>query len=79
MSDNKRVFLKFYCEGCGKHQPVVIEPLKFDDLNNDAWGDIVCKECSLVIATMSSNREGRLGYTSVFDIRELMRDGELWE
>lgn len=72
MSDIEQVELKFYCEGCGEHQPVVIEPLKFDDLNDDAWGDIVCKVCHVVIATMSANREGTLGFASEFDIRELI-------
>ena len=72
MSNIEQVELKFYCKGCSEHQPVIIEPLKFDDLNDNAWGDIVCKECHVVIATMSSNREGILGFVSEFDIRELM-------
>ena len=71
MSDIEQVELKFYCPTCPGHQPVIIEPLKFDDLNDDAWGDIVCKRCHVVIATMSSNREGILGFVSEFDIREL--------
>ena len=72
MNNIEQAELKFYCRGCGERQSVTIEPLKFDDLNDDAWGDIVCNKCRLVIATMSSSREGGLGFVSAFDIRELI-------
>jgi len=52
--------LKFHCEVCERHQEVEIEPLQFDELNRGAWGDIICKECRLVIATFSSEQSGRL-------------------
>ena len=60
----EQVELKFYCPTCPNHQSVIIEPLKFDNLNDVAWGDIVCKGCHVVIATMSSSKEGVLGFVS---------------
>jgi len=50
--------IRFYCEVCGDHQEVDIEPLKKDDLNPDPWGDIVCAVCHFVIATVSADSEG---------------------
>jgi hypothetical protein len=53
--------IRFYCEFCEEHRPIEIEPLRKDDLNgNVAWGDILCKECHFVIATVTSEVEGVL-------------------
>jgi hypothetical protein len=54
------VVIYFYCEVCGDHQEVDIEPLKKDDLNPCPWGDIVCKACHFVIATVSADVEGKV-------------------
>jgi hypothetical protein len=57
--------LKFYCSSCGDHQPVEIEPLRKDDLNGDvAWGDIICRKCRFIIATVTSETEGILKFLS---------------
>lgn len=50
---------KFFCELCETAQPVIIEPCKKDSLNGEKiWGDIVCKECHLVIATIECDEAG---------------------
>ena len=53
--------LKIYCEVCGKtqkvRQPVL---LRKDDLNKTPWCDLVCDECSFVVATLSADVEGEL-------------------
>jgi len=54
------VDVRFYCEGCGESRAVIIEDLQSDDLNGDrVWGDIICRECRLVIATVSADSPGR--------------------
>ena len=55
-----KVGLKFYCECCGEHQLVIIEDISKDKLNKRPWGDVVCRECSFVIATISAKVEGKL-------------------
>ena len=54
------VGLKFYCECCDKHQLVTIDDISKDKLNKRPWGDVVCKECSFVIVTISAKVEGML-------------------
>ena len=49
--------LRFYCESCQEHQPVTIESIEQDTLNDIPWGDIVCKNCAFVIATVSADEE----------------------
>lgn len=59
MMNGERTEIKFYCDSCGEHRPVEIEPLRKDRLNGDvAWGDVVCKECRFVITTLTSEMEG---------------------
>lgn len=52
--------VRFFCSTCDANKEVVIEPLKSDDLNKgkDPWGDIVCVDCHLVIATISAKQPG---------------------
>lgn len=50
--------IRFYCPTCGDHQEVDIEPLERKGPNPDPWGDIVCKVCHFVIATVSADVEG---------------------
>ena len=50
--------IQFYCCECEEARSVVIEPLRKDELNDVPWGDIVCSECFLVIATLSADVEG---------------------
>lgn len=65
--------VRFYCDACEKSQLVEIEPLTTDDLNPDkAWGDIVCKVCHLVIATISTNIEEQ-GIYDVVKVGEVPR------
>lgn len=52
--------IRFYCNCCGDHQEVEIEPLTKDNLNPDPWGDIICKVCHFVIATVSADSVGEL-------------------
>ena len=56
--------VRFYCEGCGKYKNVKIEPLETDELNKGKppWGDIVCVECHLVIATISADVPGTYSF-----------------
>lgn len=58
--------VKFFCEPCRKAQSVIIEKVTKDKRNKTPWGDILCKECRFVIATISSEQEG--GYE--FRIKE---------
>lgn len=55
-----RIDLRAFCDHCQSHQRVEIEDIQGDELNERAWGDIVCKECRLVIATFSAALPGRL-------------------
>ena len=51
--------IRIWCETCQKSTALYIEPLGCDDLNGDAiWGDIVCSECGLVIATLTADEPG---------------------
>jgi hypothetical protein len=34
--------------------------IKKDDLNDKPWGDVICKRCRFVIATVSADEEGEL-------------------
>ena len=52
--------IKFYCEICDKAQSVYIDLVEYDELNDTPWGDIVCLNCSFVIATISAADNGRV-------------------
>lgn len=54
--------------GCGEQRKVIIEPLEPDDLNLIAWGDIICTECRLVIATISSDESGVYQFVKVTEV-----------
>ena len=51
--------VKFYCEVCEEFQPVEIEPIQQDELNDHPWGDIVCAACHFVIATITADQPGQ--------------------
>lgn len=56
----------FYCESCGRHMLINIEPMVKDDLNgNVVWGDIVCAVCHFVIATVSVEEEGTYRFVRI--------------
>jgi len=58
--------VRFYCELCEKSQPVIIEPLQKDELNGEKiWGDILCAECRLVIATITADEPGQYEFVKV--------------
>ncbi len=59
MSQQKPI-LKIYCECCDSMQEFIICPLvqHEDCLEYGYWGDIICKRCNFVIATLSSTEEG---------------------
>lgn len=58
--DKSTPVLKAYCECCGEHQEVEIEPLRQDKNipENGIWADVVCKVCRFVMLTFSANVEG---------------------
>lgn len=61
--------VKFYCISCEEAREVIIEDLSTDDLNGDSiWGDIICSECHLVIATVTSNSPGQYAFIKVGEI-----------
>lgn len=69
--------IKFHCECCGKHQPVEIEVLSTDNLNpNLAWGDVVCQECSFVIATISTDtdKQGKYEFVMTKTLEEVDKE-----
>ena len=57
----------FYCVACDDFRDVQIEELKRDALNKGKlpWGDIVCVECHLVIATINANEPGKYEFERV--------------
>lgn len=58
--------VNFYCEHCDEAMPVIIEAMVKDELNGDIiWGDIVCKSCHLVIATVTVGEPGKYEFTKV--------------
>lgn len=45
----------FWCEVCGKIQPILFEGAKTQDTTGEfAGGDIVCQQCHFIIATAYS-------------------------
>jgi hypothetical protein len=50
--------IRFYCDSCEKDQPVTLEPVQTDALNDGPWGDVVCAECHLVLGTMFADEPG---------------------
>lgn len=65
--------VRFYCVACDSHANVTIETLKEDDLNKgkDPWGDIVCVDCRLVIATISAKQPGIYEFQPKVSDREI--------
>lgn len=58
-----------YCEECGQHQPLCIALMIRDEANdNNAWGDLLCGVCGLVIATLQVPEEGRYEFVKVRDV-----------
>lgn len=57
--------VKFYCEFCEDHVEVEIEDTQKDSLNVFFWGDIVCKICHLVIATITTDTPGKYRFVKV--------------
>lgn len=59
--------VKFFCEGCGEHQDVIIEPMTRDAHYPDQgiWGDIICRNCKLVIHCVKVGEEGVYDFVKV--------------
>lgn len=58
--------VRLFCVVCQKSQPIIIEPMQSDDLNGDKiWGDIICSECKLVIATVEVQEPGIYDFVKV--------------
>lgn len=67
--------IKIWCEGCGGNVPFELEKLSSDDLNGDAiWGDVVCPNCKLVIATITADEPGLYNLVKIADIVEDTND-----
>lgn len=49
--------IRIFCDICQRPSKFFIEPLKHDDLNTCAFGDIVCFKCKSIIATFSCDEE----------------------
>lgn len=49
--------MRAFCDGCGKLSDIYFPvKLRKDDSNGEnAWGDLQCKQCKLVINTLSMN------------------------
>lgn len=49
---------QIYCTLCHKYQPLLIERMHKDLLNEFIWGDLLCSVCKLVITTLRVDEEG---------------------
>jgi hypothetical protein len=67
-----------HCEQCRTHRPVEIEPITANDMTPVAWGDIVCKRCHFVIATMSAEEPGRLMFVAEADAAAVTMAGPVF-
>jgi hypothetical protein len=54
-----------FCETCCCHQPMIIDPMRKDDLNPHIWGDLVCYWCKTVIASISVKEEGIYDFVKI--------------
>lgn len=55
--------IKFFCEICNENKPVIFCDITQNDLNQEPWGDILCGDCRQVIATITSEKEGKVSMT----------------
>lgn len=52
--------VKIYCEVCNAPKPATIEMTKDVTFSKQGiWGDILCSDCSFVIATVTGEIEGK--------------------
>lgn len=56
---------RIYCEVCRRHQPLLIEKMGKDLLNEIIWGDLLCSVCKLVITTLEVDEEGDYEFKKV--------------
>ena len=60
-----------FCDTCGKHEPVWVDPMTKDDLNGEKiWGDVCCMKCKLVLITIEVPSEGMWDFTKVCELNE---------
>lgn len=57
--------LRAFCPRCNAKKEIDPIELRKDKYNKEPWGDVVCKDCGFVIATLFSSKEG------VVEFREL--------
>ena len=50
--------MKIFCESCNDYNEMLTLDIRKDELNKHPWGDLVCSECKLVIATIRADIEG---------------------
>ena len=50
--------MRIYCDLCGEYAEFDIDQMRTDELNEKPWGDIVCRQCRLVIATIVVDEPG---------------------
>ena len=56
MTDRLDRFPYVWCDTCEKIQPMTFDVIAADDRNDHDAADIVCNECSSIIATMHAAR-----------------------
>lgn len=54
--------LEIFCDICGSFQPVIFEPLRQDELNQNPWGDILCGRCKLVHKSLKADVPGEIKF-----------------
>jgi len=59
---------RIYCKNCAKSQPMLIEPMTDEKHYKKPWGDLVCRECSFVIATITVDEPGVYEFVKVRDL-----------
>lgn len=67
--------MKIYCSSCGKVQPVIIDDCR-DAKTGEPFQDIVCAECSLVIASGTDIRATPLAKVSPLEFVTMVLEKE---
>ena len=61
--------VKIYCEVCQRNVELKIDMMESDTLNGDKiWGDLVCAECCLIIASLEVDAPGIYEFVKMKDL-----------